>query len=118
MSDSKPFRISAAATMLLSATCGLLGASVACGNSSTDADVVNDTQNDISADAVAPKDATPNADAGAALGPPRVYVGSGDGKIRLYSFDLKTYALTLIDAIDTGKAPSFLAFDPDRHFAY
>jgi len=69
-------------------------------------------------DAVAPKDATPNADAGAALGPPRVYVGSGDGKIRLYSFDLKTYALTLIDAIDTGKAPSFLAFDPDRHFAY
>lgn len=62
------------------------------------------------------------ADAGDAgtkpLGTPRVYVGSGDGKIRLFAFDAATGALTLEDTFAAGANPSFLAFAPDRRFVY
>jgi len=117
MRDRKPFRPSAAAISLLSATGLSLAASVAC-SSSEDSSSPNATPSDLSADGAGAENLAPSDDAGASLGAPRVYVGSGDGKIRLYSFDTTTYALTLIDTVDSGKAPSFLAFDPDRHFAY
>jgi 6-phosphogluconolactonase len=70
-------------------------------------------------DASARPDATDGGDAGAKpLGVPRVYVGSGDGKIRLFSFDGTTGALALEDTFDAGENPSFLAFDPERRFVY
>lgn len=54
------------------------------------------------------------------LGPPRVYVGSGDGKIRVFSFDAASAALTLtnVQTVDSGTNPSFLAVDPERRFLY
>jgi 6-phosphogluconolactonase len=54
----------------------------------------------------------------AALGTPRVYVGSGDGKIRLFAFDLDGGALSATATFDAGSNPSFLAFDPTRRFLY
>lgn len=76
-------------------------------------------------DARANDDASTHADAGDAgdagskpLGTPRVYVGSGDGKIRLFAFDATTGALTLEDTFPAGDNPSFLAFAPDRLFLY
>ena len=52
------------------------------------------------------------------LGPPRLYVGSSDGKIRVFAFDDMSYALTLVDTTSAGGNPSFLAFTPDRKFLY
>lgn len=52
------------------------------------------------------------------LGPPRVYVGSGDGKIRVFSFDATSAALTPVQTIDAGSNPSFLAVDPAHEFLY
>jgi 6-phosphogluconolactonase len=52
------------------------------------------------------------------LGLPRVYVGSGDGKIRVFSFDAATAALANVQTIDSGQNPSFLAVDPERRFLY
>lgn len=52
------------------------------------------------------------------LGPPRVYVGSADGKIRVYSFDPTSAALASVQTIDSGDNPSFLALDPERKFLY
>ncbi len=52
------------------------------------------------------------------LGPPRVYVGSDDGKIRVYAFDTATYALTPVDTTTAGTNPSFLALDPAHRSLY
>jgi 6-phosphogluconolactonase len=52
------------------------------------------------------------------LGPPRVYVGSGDGKIRVFAFDATTAGLTDVQTIDSGQNPSFLAVAPDHKFLY
>lgn len=52
------------------------------------------------------------------LGPPRLYVGSSDGKIRVYAFDETSYAITPVDTTTAGSNPSFLAFTPDRKFVY
>lgn len=84
------------------------------------------TPSDGGTDARAGDDATaPRPDAGDAgdagpkpLGVPRVYVGSGDGKIRLFAFDATSGALTLEDTFPAGANPSFLAFDPERRFVY
>jgi 6-phosphogluconolactonase len=70
-----------------------------------------------------PADASPGddgaaPDAGKPLGPPRLYVGSGDGKIRVFAFDTTTYALTPVDTIASPANPSFLAVDPARRFLY
>ncbi|WP_394842918.1 lactonase family protein [Pendulispora brunnea] len=73
---------------------------------------------DASVDGLSNDAATTDQDARAPLGPPRVYVGSNDGKIRTYSFNEGTYALTLIDTVDAGRNPSFLAFDSERRYAY
>ena len=68
-------------------------------------------------------DGAPLTDGGAdanvkPLGPPRVYVGSGDGKIRIYSFDAARAALTDVQTVDAGSNPSFLAVDPKHEFLY
>jgi 6-phosphogluconolactonase len=52
------------------------------------------------------------------LGPPRVYVGSGDGKIRVFSFDAANATLTPVQTVDSGNNPSFLAVDPEHKFLY
>ena len=52
------------------------------------------------------------------LGPPRVYVGSGDGKIRVFTFDPSTAALAPVETVDSGSNPSFLAVDPEHKFLY
>lgn len=52
------------------------------------------------------------------LGPPRVYVGSGDGKIRVFTFDQASAALANVQTIDSGQNPSFLAVDPEHRFLY
>lgn len=63
-----------------------------------------------------PRDAS---DSGKPLGPPRLYVGSNDGMIRVFAFDEGTYALTPAGSVMTaGSNPSFLAFTPDRKFLY
>lgn len=51
-------------------------------------------------------------------GAPVAYVGAGDGMIRVYSVDLDTGALSLIEEVDAGPGPSFLAFTPDRRALY
>ena len=58
------------------------------------------------------------SDAAPSFGPPRLYVGSSDGKIRVHAFDPRTYALTLIDTVDAGQDPSFCAMDPSARFFY
>jgi 6-phosphogluconolactonase (cycloisomerase 2 family) len=58
------------------------------------------------------------ADSAQVLGPARLYVGGGDGKIRIFSFDATTYVLAPIDVTSAGGNPSFLAFTPDRKFLY
>jgi 6-phosphogluconolactonase len=57
-------------------------------------------------------------DASKPLGQPRLYVGSGDGQIRVYAFDAISYAITPVDTTTAGGNPSFLAFAPDRKFLY
>lgn len=70
-------------------------------------------------DAAARPDAANAIDAGQKpLGVPRVYVGSGDGNIRLFAFDATTGALSLEDTFPAGENPSFLAFDPERRYLY
>jgi 6-phosphogluconolactonase len=50
-------------------------------------------------------------------GSERVYVGSTDGQISIYKLDALG-ALTLVNRVDGGNRPSFLAFDPARAHAY
>ncbi len=83
--------------------------------SANDASVTSDGATN---DANAPSDSGVGADTSKPLGPPRLYVGSGDGKIRVYSFNTTTYALTLLDTIASPANPSFLAIDPARRFLY
>jgi 6-phosphogluconolactonase len=59
-----------------------------------------------------------DAGADAALGPARVFVGSGDGKVRVFSFDTDAGTLSSPAVFDAGTNPSFLAFDPTRRFVY
>jgi 6-phosphogluconolactonase len=72
------------------------------------------------ADAPVASDASSDAmmDAAKPLGPPRLYVGSSDGMIRIFAFDDTTFALTPTGATPAGSNPSFLAFTPDRKFLY
>lgn len=65
-----------------------------------------------------PSGSDAGGDAGVVLGTPRVYVGSADGKIRVFSFDATTAALAPIATVDAGQNPSFLAFAPDHAFLY
>lgn len=51
-------------------------------------------------------------------GRPFVYVGSGAGRIYLYSVDEDAGTLTPQGAQDAGANPSFLAFHPTRDFLY
>lgn len=53
-------------------------------------------------------------DAAALGGPLLLFVGSGDGKVRVYDVDPASGALTFKKASSAGKNPSFLAFDPSR----
>ncbi|MDB4993248.1 MAG: 6-phosphogluconolactonase [Myxococcaceae bacterium] len=76
------------------------------------------TTDGAASDANAPSDGGTGADTSKPLGPPRLYVGSGDGKIRVFAFDRATYALTPIDTIASPANPSFLAIDPARRFLY
>lgn len=59
-------------------------------------------------------------DTGTPPGPPRLfaYVGSGDGRIRVFTVDPATGALTGTSEIDAGPSPSFLAFSPDLGHLY
>jgi 6-phosphogluconolactonase len=50
--------------------------------------------------------------------PGRVYVGSADGKIRLFEFDSRNGSATLSGTFNAGKNPSFMAFDAASHFLY
>jgi len=65
---------------------------------------------------------SPSMDAGTdsdtPLGPPRVYVGCGDGKIRLYTFDTASATMTLSDTTNAGGNASFLALTSDHRFLY
>ena len=56
-------------------------------------------------------DAAPDA---AAAGPLFAFVGSGDGKIRVYEVDPDSGALSFKKESSAGTNPSFLAFDPAR----
>lgn len=47
-------------------------------------------------------------------GVPYAYVGAGDGVIRVFALDRGTGALALIQEVEGGPGPSFLAFSPDR----
>lgn len=49
---------------------------------------------------------------------PFAYVGARDGKIRVYSLDAATGALTPLQEVDAGQNPSFLAFSPDKRALY
>lgn len=69
-------------------------------------------------DASAPGSDGGIADGGRPLGTPRVYVGSGDGKIRVFSFDPATATLSPISTVAAGQNPSFLAFAPDQRSLY
>lgn len=59
-----------------------------------------------------------SADAHRPLGPPRLYVGSTDGKIRVHAFDPTTHAITELATVDAGSNPSFLAMDAATRFLY
>jgi 6-phosphogluconolactonase len=54
----------------------------------------------------------------APTGTPYAYVGSGDGKIHVFSLDLESGALLPVDETEAGANPSFLAFSPDKRFLY
>lgn len=55
---------------------------------------------------------------GSEPGRPFAYVGSDDGKIRVFSVDLASGALAPIQTVDAGQNPSFLAFAPDHRGLY
>jgi 6-phosphogluconolactonase len=69
-------------------------------------------------------DAAANADGGpaaldggtdaAALGELFAFVGSADGKVRVYAVDAPSGAWTIKKESNAGTSPSFLAFDPPR----
>ena len=68
-----------------------------------------------STDAGAPSDSGLGADAdAAALGQLFAFVGSADGKIRVYAVDSKSGIWTFAKESSAGTNPSFLAFDPPR----
>ena len=52
------------------------------------------------------------------LGAPRLYVGSADGNIRVYAFDVTTHVLDLVGTTPAGNNPSFLAVSPDRRMVF
>jgi 6-phosphogluconolactonase len=54
----------------------------------------------------------------APAGVPFVYVGVDTDKILIHSLDRATGALTLLDSVDAGSHPTFLAVDPMRRFLY
>jgi 6-phosphogluconolactonase len=76
------------------------------GGSTTDASAASDAAPDA-------PDANANADA-AALGQLFAFVGSADGKIRVYAVDANSGGWTLAKESPAGTNPSFLAFDPPR----
>jgi 6-phosphogluconolactonase len=51
-------------------------------------------------------------------GTPMAYIGAEDGKIRVFSLDKVSGALSPVQEIDAGSNPSFLAFAPDRKALY
>jgi 6-phosphogluconolactonase len=120
MSSARPILLIALSTG------ALLGAiAVACGDDSNPAgsDPTNEEDSGVAKEGGSPADdgATPAVDAGAdakRLGLARLYVGSGDGKIRIFSFDSATYAISLVDTVTTSGPPSFLALDPSTRFLY
>jgi 6-phosphogluconolactonase len=58
-------------------------------------------------------DATADADA-APIGKLFAFVGSGDGKIRVYTVDASAGTFAFLRESNGGQNPSFLAFDPGR----
>jgi 6-phosphogluconolactonase len=93
---------------------------VACSSERETAD--SSTPDGAIADTTTQDTAMPDApitDSGKPLGEPRIFVGSGDGNIRVYAFDTQSpYAIKPIDQIATNGNPSFLAFDPAMSFVY
>jgi 6-phosphogluconolactonase len=55
---------------------------------------------------------------GQITGAPFAYVGASDGKVRVMSLDKQAGTLSLIQEIDGGANPSFLAVSPDRRALY
>jgi 6-phosphogluconolactonase len=110
----------AAAAFASSALAGACSSEQATSTGGGDADAASDsaaTTDGAPSDA-SPGDGATGPDASKPLGPPRLYVGSGDGKIRVFAFDTTTFALTPIDTVASPANPSFLAVDPARRFLY
>lgn len=59
-------------------------------------------------------EATGDAGPGTAAGELFAFVGSSDGKVRVYAVDAASGAWTFKTASNAGSNPSFLAFDPSR----
>ncbi len=55
---------------------------------------------------------------GGPTGTPMAYVGTQDGKIRVFTLDKASGALTPVQEVDAGANPSFLAFAPDKKALY
>src|SRR5262245_12088435 len=51
-------------------------------------------------------------------GEPFVYVGKDDDEIAIFRMDAIAGDLSLVGSVAAGRHPSFLAFTPDRKFAY
>jgi 6-phosphogluconolactonase len=125
-------RAKTTAIVLLASLCAFALAVVACSgedgpsSSAPDASTTSpDGGVDPRGDSSTSPDGRPLGDGGGAdagdaeiLGTPRVYVGSGDGKIRMFAFDTDAGSMSPAGTFDAGNSASFLAFDSTRRFVY
>lgn len=61
---------------------------------------------------------TTGSGAGGATGTPFAYVGTDDGKIRVFTLDKQAGSLAPVQEVDGGANPSFIAFAPDKKTLY
>ncbi len=99
---------------------GVFLGGLACSEAAPDSVIPTDARADIT-----PLDAssidgssTDAPNEAAAPAPLYVLVGSGDGKIRVFSVVLPTGALTQVGVASPGGNPSFLAMDPQKRHVY
>jgi len=91
---------------------------LACGDGGAGAGAGGSSTASASATAATASSTGTGGAGGGITGTPFAYVGAGDGKIRVMSLDKQAGTLSLVQEIDGGANPSFLAVSPDKRALY